>query len=545
MLKLLLLLLCPTLLAAQTPPVAPEASSRVVPATRQADLAWILPIHGPIDAITLKSIERRLNEAQQAGADTVVIELDTPGGELESTIRILQALRAHDSMQSVAWVRPLAFSAGVIIALGTDAIVTTPTARLGDAAPITPLGPLPAAERAKIESPLLAEVTDSARRHGHDERLAQAFVSVGMELWLVRDKATGDAYIVDAAEYREVFGEAPPSELTDVSTGLEPQGVTPRGGVIPWLGGAMGQDVADIDSEPTLPPGRDRLTQANAEALVLVGQIVDRSRLLTLTAPQARAWGLSNADIPNEASLATYLGGATLHRSDETWSEDLARVLMSWPVRIVLIVLIVIGFVIEMAAPGTGAFALGSMLALLLLIGAPWLAGLSNWWPLLAVLVGLAFIAMEVTLAPGTLFLGLLGTLLLLGGLVFAVSTPMSGADVQGTHLVQGLMLVGAGIVISGAVLWAVVGPLGFGHATTQRLALLTPKTPPTATHDRTGCMGKAVTELRPAGRIELDGHIVDAICSGRWIEAGTPVRVVHDGMELEVEPQSVNPEHA
>ena len=67
----------------------------------------------------------------------------------------------------------LPLAAGVIIALGTDDIVATPGARLGDAAPITPLGPLPAAERAKIESPLLAEVTDSARAHGHDERLAQ------------------------------------------------------------------------------------------------------------------------------------------------------------------------------------------------------------------------------------------------------------------------------------------------------------------------------------------------------------------------------------
>ena len=497
-----------------------------------------MPIHGPIDVITLKSIERRLDAAQAAGADTVVLELDTPGGELEATIRILQAIKAHPSMRSVAWVRPLAFSAGVIIALGTDEIVTTPGARLGDAAPITALGPLPAAERAKIESPLLAEVTDSARAHGHDERLAQAFVSVGMELWLVRDTTTGDAYILDESEYQEVFGESPLRELTDVSTGAAVQsGPVPQGAIIPWLGGAMAADVHDIDSEPTVPPGRERLTAADAAHLKPVGQIVDRSRLLTLTSSQARAWGLSSADVPDEASLAAFLGGATLHRADETWSEDLARTLMSWPVRIVLIVLVIIGFVVEMAAPGTGAFALGATLALLLLIGAPWLAGLSSWWPLLAVLIGLALIALEVTLAPGTLLLGIPGAMLLLAGLVFAVSTPMSGGSLQLTHLVQGLLLVGAGVVIASVLLWMLAGPMGLGRATTRRLALLTPKRPPLAIIDRMGSLGVAVTDLRPTGRIEFDGHIIDAICSGRWIDAGTTVRIVRDGMEVEVEP--------
>ena len=63
---------------------------------------------------------------------------------------------------------------------------------MGDAAPITSLGPIPATERAKIESPLLTEVIDEARRHHYDERLVQAFVSVGIELWLLRDGSTGE-----------------------------------------------------------------------------------------------------------------------------------------------------------------------------------------------------------------------------------------------------------------------------------------------------------------------------------------------------------------
>jgi membrane-bound serine protease (ClpP class) len=51
------------------------------------------------------------------------------------------------------------------------------------------------------------------------------------------------------------------------------------------------------------------------------------------------------------------------------------------------------------------------------------------------------------------------------------------------------------------------------------------------------GARGVAVTDLRPSGRIEIDGNTVDAVCSGRWIEAGTPVRVSHEGLVVQVEP--------
>jgi membrane-bound ClpP family serine protease len=76
-------------------------------------------------------------------------------------------------------------------------IVVAPHAVLGDAAPISAMPvagliTLPAAERAKLEAPLLSEVTDSARRSGHDERLARAFVAVGDELWWVEDTARGE-----------------------------------------------------------------------------------------------------------------------------------------------------------------------------------------------------------------------------------------------------------------------------------------------------------------------------------------------------------------
>ena len=536
--RLLFSLCCAILLTLPVLAVPVASETQVVPAGRLANVAWILPIHGPIDAVTLASIERRLQAAAQAGADAIVLELDTPGGDLEATLRILQTLRDDAPANTIAWVRPFAFSAGVIIALGTREIITSPNARLGDAAPITPLGPLPAAERAKIESPLLAEVTDSARQNGYDERLAQAFVSVGMELWLVRDIDTNKAFVLDAIEYEAVFGEPPTRELTDVSTDIDPAAPTDAQQLIPWLGGAMQQDVQDIDTLASLPPGRKRLTVDDAARLTPIGQIIDRSRLLTLTSAQARAWGLSSAEIADEQALSNFLGGAVLHRVEESWSEGFARLFLSWPVRLVLISLIIIGFVVEMAAPGTGVFALGALCALALLVGAPWIAGLSSWWPLIAVIGGLALIALEVAVAPGTLAAGIAGAILLLGGLVFAVASPMASGEVNMVHLVQGVLLTTGGLVLAGGVLWLLAGPMGLASTFAARYALPDELARSPRGVDRTGRCGTALTDLRPSGRVRTGDEVLDAICSGRWIDAGTPVRIVRDGLEVEVEPE-------
>ena len=50
------------------------------------------------------------------------------------------------------------------------------------------------------------------------------------------------------------------------------------------------------------------------------------------------------------------------------------------------------------------------------------------------------------------------------------------------------------------------------------------------------GAEGIAITDLRPAGRIRCGDAVVDAVSSGRWIEAGAQVRVVRSDMILEVE---------
>ena len=198
-----------TLVLAQIP-----AAQTAIPAARKASVVCILPIQGEMDSLTVSGLANRLEKAKSAGADAIVLQLDTPGGDLLATLELCRQIKSDYPPNTVAWIRPRAYSAGVITALACREIVVAPQAVLGDAAPISALPvagliSLPAAERAKLEAPLLSEVTDSSRRSGHDERLARAFVCVGDELWLVEDAERGERYIVDVNEYKIVFGKEP------------------------------------------------------------------------------------------------------------------------------------------------------------------------------------------------------------------------------------------------------------------------------------------------------------------------------------------------
>lgn len=518
--------------------VASIDTAAAIPASRKASVVAVIPIRGPIDSITKASLEQRLTIAADAGADAVVIELDTPGGELLATLEITNLLRTKAPTNTVAWVNPFAFSAGTIIALSAREIVTSPDAMLGDAAPITSLGPIPATERAKIESPLLAEVIDEARRHHYDERLVQSFVSVGIELWLLRDRGTGEVVFVDRAEYEAVYGAAPSASLTTITPppSDQPFVVSP---LLTMLAGMQpsGPEIEnDIAAEPLLPDVREVLTAADADRFDVLGQVVSNDRLLTLKPWQAEAYGLSVGTVASDDELRAFFGADRIVRIEPKWSESLVQVLMSWPVRVAFIAIFVLCILIEMALPGTGWFGLGAVVAMAVLLGTPMLIGLASWWDVAAVIAGIILIGVEILVVPGTLIAGMLGAVLLLVGLVgSAVSGDLASTATQ-EQIVRGGLIVLVGIAVGWILAWMLIKRLG-GFRGGRGIVLAEADGPPPQMVNRIGQIGITLTDLRPSGRIDLNGHAIDAVCSGRWIEAGIEVRITRDGLVVEVEP--------
>jgi membrane-bound ClpP family serine protease len=543
--------------ACMSAPAGAQVAS--APAWRQASRVAVVTVHGEIDAVRCASAQRRIEAAARDGANAVVLELDTPGGDLYATLGFCIWLKERAPVPVWAWVRPRAFSAGAIIALACRGIVTSPAAAMGDAAPIAALPglglqPLPVAERAKLEAPVLSEVVDSARRNGYDETVVRAFVSAPDEVWALESVEDGRRIFVGREEFREAFGEEPP--MTRAA------GAAPRealGGERPLavlvdraMRRAPAEDGPTNDAErdalvaeqQVRPPVRARLAPADAAAWRVSGQVDGAQELLVVQGPEAAAFGLSLATVDDDRALSAFFGATALDRRDENLGDAVVRLLTSWPVRLLLIAVLLGGFILEMMAPGLSWPGAAATVALVLLLGAPALAGVTSWWPLLVVIAGAALVLAEVFLVPGVGVVGVMGVACILVGIVGSfigapLDTPEGRSDLAG-----GIGVVAGGLILAGGAAWLLLRVVP--RAGIVRAAVLEAQAgmegatspAPRTVRPAVGDAGRALTPLRPVGRAEFGSTTVEVQARGSFVDAGTHVRVVRsDAYGVEVEP--------
>ena len=221
---------------------------------------------------------------------------------------------------------------------------------------------------------------------------------------------------------------------------------------------------------------------------------------------------------------------------------------MSWPVRIVLVVVMIIAFLIEAAVPGSGIFGGLALIALGLLIGAPLLVGMAQWWEVALILLGLVLIALELLVTPGIGALGLLGVSSLLAGTISLVVTADLDTTEGGDQLVVTIAAVCVSLVAGLSLAWWLskkTGRIGlFGGLILQDQSGAA--VPGIAHHgndtdenaqDLIGLVIHTETDLRPTGKVRVNTSIHDARSLRGWIPKGASVIVRKKfGGELEVE---------
>ncbi|HCR70940.1 MAG TPA: serine protease, partial [Anaerolineae bacterium] len=104
--------------------------------------AVVLTADGPIMPPMLEYIKRGIERAERVDAEVVIIELNTPGGAVDTTLEIISAMRASE-VPVVVYVSPrnaIAGSAGAMITLAGHASAMAPETSIGAASPITSTG---------------------------------------------------------------------------------------------------------------------------------------------------------------------------------------------------------------------------------------------------------------------------------------------------------------------------------------------------------------------------------------------------------------------
>jgi membrane-bound serine protease (ClpP class) len=143
-------------------------------------LVGLVKIDGAIDAISARFLSRAIGSAEDDGAALVVIELDTPGGRLDSTREMVESILGSEVPVAV-YVSPSgaqAASAGTFITAAANFAVMAPVTNIGAASPVSGTGEdLPETLKKKINEDTQAFIRAIAEARGRNSDALEATVT--------------------------------------------------------------------------------------------------------------------------------------------------------------------------------------------------------------------------------------------------------------------------------------------------------------------------------------------------------------------------------
>ena len=175
----------------------------------------VIPVRSQIDKPALYILRRGLKEAISAEVNTVVIDMETPGGRLDVTFDILKAIEKFPG-KTITYINSEAISAGALISAGTDEIWFAPKGVIGAAAPVMAGGgEIDSTMRKKIVSYLKARIRAITEGRGYRAEVISAMVDSEMELKIGEEviKAEGELLSLTASESTQLYGDPPVSLL--------------------------------------------------------------------------------------------------------------------------------------------------------------------------------------------------------------------------------------------------------------------------------------------------------------------------------------------
>ena len=232
------------------------------------------------------------------------------------------------------------------------------------------------------------------------------------------------------------------------------------------------------------------------------------------------------------------------------------------------IVLGIAGAYLELKAPGFGLPGLISVIAFTIFFFGNYVAGnLAGWEAAVVFGLGLVLVIVEIFVLPGTMVVGLLGGLLMLGSLAFAMVDRVDfdlvrrGAESApawselllrpALNLAGGLFLAGLVVMVAATYLpqtklmrWMILdSKVGGGRTATAGgssdldTVLEQGGTAPSPESSLVGQVGETLTALRPSGKATIKGEVVDVTSNTDFVEPGAKVTVVsQEGSRVVVE---------
>jgi len=278
-----------------------------------------------------------------------------------------------------------------------------------------------------------------------------------------------------------------------------------------------------------------KIAEAFVDPDVEIPDLKPKGKVLTLTSTEAIRAGYCIAEVRSieEILKRENITNYVLVNHRVTTLDKILGFLISPAVSGLLILLIIGGIYFEMQSPGIGFALLVSVVAALLYFAPLYLEGLAQHWEIGLFFVGLILLLLEIFVIPGFGVAGILGIICIIAGLALSlVLNNWFDFTITGTE-----KLTGALLLVFGAMVLAIVASVFLGKSIMrspvfQRLVLQDEQRSQMGyvSGKQQGQLvnktGIAQTDMRPSGKVEIEGKWYDAVALDGFIEKGNGVLV-------------------
>lgn len=438
----------------------------------------------------------------------VILELNTPGGEVFAAQQISDALRDLDSQDNipvVAFVNTWAISAGAMLAYSSRFIAVTQDSIMGAAEPVlaSSTGEMKEASE-KINSVVRTDFGNRARLFDRNPYIAEAMVDKDIIL-VMRE---GKIIKLDTEAQIRTTGDNP-----DVI-------ISPKGKLLTLNSGQMLEyGVANISLKP------------------------ERLEPVTEAEKKEGKWPASKSLLFQQPFLKQ-IPQATIDNYVMDWKTQFFVLLASPIVSSLLMLGLMMGFYMEMNTPGFGVAGTIAVVCLFLIIISSLSLQIANWLEVILLLTGIGIILVDLFILPTFGLLGFIGVVMAIVGL-FGIMLPQISSvqfdfdsktlNVAGEAFLSRLGLLCATLLL-GFILMIIIGRFISPRIGRWSRLVLSGNEQDAAQGyfagedprklPQPGEVGEAFATLRPSGKVMINNKIYEAMTAGSFIEKGTPIIV-------------------
>lgn len=482
------------------------AQPEVVPAK-----VYVVPLREDVDRYLGVFLGRSLEKAEMAGVETVIIEIDTFGGRVDTALEIASKIGSATWAKTVAYVpadsggRGVSWSAGALMAFSCSELWMAPGTSIGAAAPVYQSTEGVQAAEEKTVSAVRGQMAALAEKNGYPIGVALAMVDADVVLKEV---------IIDDSE----------SLLTET----------------------------DIEA----------MERKNIQ-LEIGKTISDKGKLLTLTAGEMERYRVSTGSAPTREELLANLGYTAEDTVvlEKSRADSVVTFLTSGAMVSLLLLVGLVALYLEITSPGFGVPGTIALICFAIVFGSSGLMGNLGAIEILLFLAGMVLLLLELFVIPGFGVAGIAGIVLILGALVLSQQDFFwPQFDWQWGIVKRNLGIVGIGVIGGFALIGVIMaflpraslfsrlilqapGDLGYAGKPWRRHkkrgkrpgrveVLKGEKSSPVTV----GAIGVAVTDLRPVGKVRFESGVFVAETDGEYYEKNTRVVVQRiDGVKAVV----------